>query len=540
MIRSGRAALLARRLIATIALSVLALPRAASADVAQDIGELTAALQDGRTVQVRGLPIVSGAFLARFYGARGNAPAWLGEEDARALLNALGGGLAQGFRPADFHLPALLSLYEAARAGSDADKAAFEIAASDAAARLIHHMVFGKVDAETLDSGWNFNRPVIEADPAEVLNAALAGPGFGALMERLAIRNPQYTQLVEALARYRDLEAAGGWPSVPAETVLKPGEIDPRVPLLRRRLAIEGDYFGPQDESLTYDAGLQAAVMEFQRRNGLDADGVLGPKTFTALNRTASERVDQIRLSLERMRWLARTAAPDAVLVNIAGARTYLIRDGKTVWTTRSITGSAYRKTPVFQDRISYMEFNPTWTVPASIFRKDKLEKIRADVGYLARNNYIVRNSEGATIDPYSVDWSGTPAVTLVQQPGDDNALGRVKFMFPNKYAVYLHDTNDKSLFDRAERNLSSGCVRLEEPFEFAMLLMEGAPDWSAEKMQAILASGRTTRVDLPEPMPVMLTYWTAWMENGKMQFREDIYGRDAAVLAALNAGYGS
>ena len=201
-----------------------------------------------------------------------------------------------------------------------------------------------------------------------------------------------------------------------------------------------------------------------------------------------------------------------------------------------TITGSAYRKTPVFRDEIEYMEFNPTWTVPASIFRKDKLSRIRKDPAYLARNNYVVRNKDGQTIPANAVNWGAkNPAVTLVQQPGPDNALGLVKFMFPNKYAVYLHDTNDRSLFDRNERNLSSGCVRLEYPFEFASLLMEGEPDWSRQKMQSILDSGKTTRVNLPEPMPVLLTYWTAWVEDGAVHFREDPYERDARILAALD-----
>ena len=224
------------------------------------------------------------------------------------------------------------------------------------------------------------------------------------------------------------------------------------------------------------------------------------------------------------------------VLVNIAGARTYMILSDGSVWTTRSITGSQYRKTPVFRDDIKYMEFNPTWTVPNSILRKDKLARIRKDSGYLSRNSYSVRDKNGSEISASAVNWSSSnPAVTLVQRPGPNNALGLVKFMFPNAHSVYLHDTNDHNLFDRNERNLSSGCVRLEQPFEFASLLMEGAPGSSAEKMQSILKSGKTTRVDLPEPMPVLLTYWTAWVEEGEVHFREDIYERDGPILAALN-----
>ena len=225
------------------------------------------------------------------------------------------------------------------------------------------------------------------------------------------------------------------------------------------------------------------------------------------------------------------------VLVNIAAPRTYYFKPGGTVWTTRSVTGSAYRQTPIFRDEIQYMEFNPTWTVPASIFFKDKLPRIRKDPGYLARNNYtVVRTSDRTPVNASAVNWAAkNPGVTLVQRPGPDNALGLVKFMFPNKYAVYLHDTNQRELFGQTERNLSSGCVRLEHPFEFANLLMEGDPDWSSQRMQAILDSGQTTRVNLAEPVPVLLTYWTAWMENDEVQFREDPYGRDGAILAALN-----
>jgi len=308
---------------------------------------------------------------------------------------------------------------------------------------------------------------------------------------------------------------------------------------LLREAAAQGTAFqtsvaaGSED---TYDDKLVEAVTTFQARHGLEADGAVGPKSFASLNRTASERVDQLRLSLERARWLMEDLADDFVLVNIAGARTYFIKDG-TVWNTRSVTGSAYRKTPVFRDEIQYMEFNPTWTVPASIFRKDKLPRIRKDAGYLARNNYtVVRSSDRTPVNAASVNWtSDNPGVTLVQQPGPSNALGRVKFMFPNEHAVYLHDTNERGLFDRNDRNLSSGCVRLEHPFEFASLLMEGQPDWSRERMNAILDSGKTTRINLEKPVPVLLTYWTAWVEQGIVHFREDPYERDGPILEALN-----
>jgi murein L,D-transpeptidase YcbB/YkuD len=484
--------------------------------------------------------------IPRLYQQRDYRPAWFGTHAVDELFQALNNGIAQGFQPSDFHLPQLIDLHDAAKSGGDEDVAAFDVLASDAATKLASYLFFGKVDPGAVDSGWNFDKPVIKRDPATVINQYLNGDGFSALIELITIHNAQYQQLVDALAQYRKIAFSGGWPKVPDSETIKPGRIGSEIAQLRERLAGEGVLNEGQilpavedsetDPAWVYDAHLQADVEAFQTRHGLAVDGVIGPKTFVNLNRTAQERVDQLRLSLERGRWLMRDLDEEFVLVNIAGARTYMILSDGSVWTTRSITGSQYRKTPVFRDNIKYMEFNPTWTVPNSILRKDKLARIRKDSGYLSRNGYSVRDKNGSEISASAVDWSSSnPAVTLVQRPGPNNALGLVKFMFPNAHAVYLHDTNDHSLFDRNERNLSSGCVRLEQPFEFASLLMEGAPGWSAEKMQSILKSGKTTRVDLPEPMPVLLTYWTAWVEEGEVHFREDIYERDGPILAALN-----
>ncbi len=536
--------LYAIRLIALLSVSML-LPTASSAgSISEEIkgvlglaGSTEYSVSDAHSLDAEIL-------VPRFYEQRRFSAAWSAPEGVEDLFRALDLGVQQGFQKSDFDVADLQALLEDARKGGEQEQAIFDVRATDAAVKLIHHLVFGKVDPETLDEDWNFSKPIIEQDPATVLNTYLDGDGIGALIDEIAIDNPQYEMLVGALATYRATAEQGGWPIVPDETVLKPGMVDPAVADLRQRLAVERALTPrstQQSAPVTanadwiYDAQLEEDVRAFQSRHGLKADGVIGARTFASLNKPVEDRIDKLRLSLERGRWLMRELDKDFVLVNIAGARTYLVKADGTLWTTRSITGSAYRKTPVFRDEIQYMEFNPTWTVPASIFRKDKLEQIRNDIGYLQRNNYIVRNRDGQTIPANSVNWGASnPGVTLVQQPGEDNALGLVKFMFPNKYAVYLHDTNDRSLFQRNERNLSSGCVRLEYPFEFATLLMEGDPDWSYARMQSILDSGKTTRVDLPKPMPVLLTYWTAWVEDGEVHFREDPYERDERILLAL------
>ncbi|WP_282152796.1 L,D-transpeptidase family protein [Ruegeria atlantica] len=517
--------------------------------VANEISEQIASLLGAKLDVSSTLPdrksLDAEILVPRFYEERDFTPAWTRDELSDELFDELDSAIEQGFRPEDFDLAELQAAFKAAQSGDVLNQALFDILATDAAVKLVHHLVFGKVDPNALDDDWNFSKPVIQQDPAVALNQFLQGEGFSALIERIDIDNAQYTMLVEALSKYRAIALQGGWTNVSDETVLKPEMVDPAVAELRVRLAAEGyvetsssseDGENGINTAWVYDDNLVKLVKSFQSRHGLEADGVIGGKTFASLNKPVEDRINKLRLSLERGRWLMREVDDEFVLVNIAGARTYLVTSDGTLWTTRSITGSAYRKTPVFRDEIKYMEFNPTWTVPASIFRKDKLSRIRSDPAYLTRNNYVVRNKDGQTIPANAVNWGAkNPGVTLVQQPGPDNALGLVKFMFPNKYAVYLHDTNDKTLFDRNERNLSSGCVRLEYPFEFASLLMEGEPDWSRQKMQSILDSGKTTRVDLPEPMPVLLTYWTAWVEDGVVHFREDPYERDARILAALD-----
>ena len=513
-------------------------PMSASAD--QTGGTLKIRLESmSQDASVGGARIAAPDFIQSFYALRNHDVAWLGKSTEKQLFTEIVASQDHGLRPEDFHLDTLTSLREAARTGDRAAVAEYEIVATDAAIRLLHHLYFGKVNPERLDPDWNFERPIISGDPVELFSDYIAADGYSVFVQEVAPKHPQYLALQSALPRYREIAAEGGWPEVPSDKVLKPGEDDERVPTLQRRLAVEGYLPSTMPETTIYDPALEDAVKRFQSRHGLEADGVLGRKTFAALNATAEDRVNQIRLSMERARWIVRGLGDEFVLVNIAGAEAYYSRGGEIVWRTRSITGQAYRKTPVFRDEISYMEFNPTWTVPVSIFRKDKLPRIRKDPGYLARGGYTVRNRDGRTISPSSVNWGAkNPGVTLVQKPGPKNALGTVKFMFPNKYAVYLHDTDNRSLFDRAERNLSSGCVRLEDPYGFADLLMQGAADWNTERREAILASGKTTRIDLPRPVPVLLTYFTAWVDGGEVMFRRDIYDRDTTLLKALDGRF--
>jgi murein L,D-transpeptidase YcbB/YkuD len=353
-----------------------------------------------------------------------------------------------------------------------------------------------------------------------------------------------YKQLQSYLQDYRSIVAAGGWPSVPEGATLKPGATDERLPVLARRLAISGDL--PADAASSsftdYSNLLVSAVKKFQARHGLDADGVMGPATLRALNVPVEDRIDQIRVNLERARWVLDDLEDDFVIVNIAGFRAYLYRDRKPVWSTRVVVGKTYHKTPVFRSEMKYVVFNPTWTVPYSIATKEMLPRIRRDPTYLASRNFDVKDRDGNLIDPDDVNWSQVTrrnfAYTFVQRPGIANALGEIKFIFPNQYSVYLHDTPSKSLFAKAERTFSHGCIRVERPFDFADALLQ--PDgWDQPKIQAERETRKTRTVFLSKPLPVLLLYWSAEVgEDGQIHFYDDVYERDQKIRAALDSSY--
>jgi murein L,D-transpeptidase YcbB/YkuD len=295
---------------------------------------------------------------------------------------------------------------------------------------------------------------------------------------------------------------------------------------------------------LAFDEDLETAVKHFQQRHGLTADGAVGPGTRAALNVSVSARIDQIRVNLERARWVMHEIQGEFVLVNAAGFDVSYFRDNEPIWTSKVIVGRPYRETPIFKSLITYVVLNPTWTIPPGILVKDKLPVIKRDPGYLTRNNIRVIDSAGREVSPHSVDWSRysgsrLPPYQLRQDPGDDNALGLVKIMFPNPYLVYLHDTPSKSLFDKDERTFSSGCIRVEKAFELAELVLNDPVRWNRAAIDAAVATKKTQTVNLATPVPVLILYWTAQPRpDGQVIFRNDVYGRDPATLAALNGTF--
>jgi murein L,D-transpeptidase YcbB/YkuD len=339
------------------------------------------------------------------------------------------------------------------------------------------------------------------------------------------------------LARYREQKAKGGWPLVPA-IKLKPGQDSRHVPVLASRLAASGDYAGtipPAGTSARYAPSLQDAVKAFQRRHGLADDGVVGPAVISALNVPIDRRIEQVAMNMERWRWLPRDLGDRYILVNIPEMWLDVYEKGTIPLSMRVVVGKADTPTPIFNDRMTYLVFSPYWNVPPSIAEGETMPALMNDPEFLARNNMEVLDTSGNVVDPATIDPDDPTAYRFRQKPGTSNSLGLVKFMFPNQFNVYLHDTPADSLFERATRSFSHGCVRVEDPVALAHYLLRDQPEWTAERIGEAMHAGEERNVKLKTPVPVYLGYWTARVRPDQtVQFRDDVYRIDRRLSARL------
>ena len=470
-------------------------------------------------------------------------PLWTEQKKIVELGMAVIAAAEEGLIPADYHLATINAALsgEQTPEGNDytLDR---DILFSDALILLGEHILHGKVDRRDVEEKEGLAAgPRPEVDVDFYLNALRSGRIAAAMRER-APQHPNYQILKEGLALYKQRAGQGGWPTVPQGPSLKPGMQGERVAALRQRLAASGDLPGTLVGGELYDPDLTAAVQQFQSRHGLDTDGLTGKNTLAAMNVSVEERIQQIRANLERTRWILHDLPPSAVLVDIAGFEVHYRHNNETLWRSKVMVGEPYNQTPVFRSAITYLVLNPTWTIPPGMLKNETIPKILKDPGYLQKENLKVYDLQGKPVNAAGIEWrqylsKGFPYL-LRQDAGPDNALGRIKFMFPNPYHVYLHDTPSKSLFGRNSRALSHGCIRVQSPLDLGRMILANdlGNTITDERIDTILESGKTTGISLKSPLPVFLLYTTAKVEaDGAVSFSPDVYGRDAAVIEALN-----
>lgn len=486
--------------------------------------------------------------VATFYAERNYRPAWSAGSrpsiQSVSLAAAIADADQQGLVPADYHLDAIRRLL-AHPAATLETAVQQELLLTDAFITYGRHLATGRLKPQRLFPDWDLHPEAI--DSVRLLQQALATNRVAASLAELSPVSIDYRGLCRALDRYRRIAGQGGWPEVPAGSKLQLGVRSERVWLLRLRLTASGDLpVGKEHamESDVFDPGLEQAVRHFQRRLGLKVDGVVGARTLAELNVPLAMRIGMIIINLERLRWLPRQFGPRYIRVNIPAFELTAIDHGEPALQMRAIVGKSRpdNTTPVFTATIRGVVLNPVWDIPKSIVEHELLPRLRQDPELLARMHILVlqgHDDELQQVDPASIDWMHVDAqhfpYHLRRESGPDNDLGLLKFLAPNKYDVYLHDTPHKGLFDTNVRNFSHGCVRIEHPLALAGFALRGDPAWDEAHLHEAIASGKLQVIHLPHPLPLCFLYLTAWADdNGEVHFRDDVYGRDQKLLEAF------
>ncbi|WII73372.1 L,D-transpeptidase family protein [Bdellovibrio sp. 22V] len=491
--------------------------------------------------------------LNKLYSLRGFQAIWT---DTNGLPNAMAVTLKNilltsdrhGLNPGDYWDADVENLYKAAQTNQK-NWITFELAASEALIRYVTHLSTGRFDPEQIDTDIKYKQK--DFNEYNELNLAVSyGAGsLASALDGFAPSHPRYKDLMSLLVTLKDLKARGGWPTLTSPGfILKRGVKDPIIGQLRARLRQLGYYVSDAGGN-TFDTELEDVVKQYQAMNGLTSDGIIGTRSevLRALNFTVGQRIAQVEVTMEKLRWLPKTIENRHIFVNLATTEFRLFDEGSQVFYFKTINGQAFRRTPSMRDQITFVNLNPYWTVPRSIAIKDKLPLLKQDRRYLEKHNMLlIEEATDEVIDPSTIDWKNMTAKNFVyyirQLPGPDNALGVVKFPLQNPWAIYLHDTNDKHLFGESKRHLSSGCVRLEQPLELAAYLLRDQPGWSLYDIQNFVpmykdqqAAELDKRITLKKPMPVYFLYLTVEKgEDGSMRFIDDVYGQDTRLSKAL------
>ena len=506
----------------------------------------------GYPLIIRGVAVqFDPGILRRFYAKRLFEPVWMQDGHilprVRTLFSEIKQSVQNGLKPEDYlQIPPQLQYILERDASQEnvppADLADLDLIITGIYASFGYDLLYGRVNAS------HRCRTKCASDRCGKLLGKLHelqdDAQFAALLQGLQPKNPSYERLRVMLNHYRDIAGQGGWPIISAGHRLKAGDQGEQVILLRRRLTLSGDIDGesiPVKEDL-YDAVLASAVRRFQKRHAITVTGVVDDKTFRLLNVPVEDEIHLIELNLERLRWIPRDVREPYIIVNMPDFSLKVVQNDEIVMAMRTVIGKPYWHTPSFRGKITFLEINPVWKIPPSILEEEVFPGIRKNPDYVKNKGIKFFRQRGRTLVEVplnQITWSKAYPKTfpyqVIQSAGPSNPLGRVKFMFPNEFDVYLHDTPTKRLFKRNQRTFSHGCIRIEKPIDLAAYLMERDSSWSREQLMAKIENGKTQQYLLNDPVDIYIAYFTAWVDNdGILQVRPDIYGSDVILDTAL------
>ena len=485
--------------------------------------------------------------LAAIYNAAGLNPLWVKEngpgEKAAIIRQFLENAETEGLRPGDYNVAGIKFLWQSNKPDHLAE---LDTQLTLNLIKYTHDVSHGRIlpfeaDPELFaEAGDKHFKPVQEVEQA------LAAPDLADYLASLPPSNENYGRLREALQFYRKIAKSGGWEKVANGKMLHPGDRDERIRQVRQRMAQTGELALVGEDDTLYDDKLVTAVKNFQKKFGLVEDGIIGKETLSALNTSPEEIIDKIIINMNRWRWQEKELGRRYIIVNIASYDLKAVEDDREVLKMEVIVGKLQHQTPVFSGQVQYVDFNPFWNIPPSIAGKEELPELRNDPFYLVNRKVRLFSdwqSDGIELDSTKIDWASVTEnemkrYKLRQDPGPWNALGSVKLVFPNEYSVFLHGTPAQELFQHNKRNFSHGCIRVSQPLELAnFALAEEEQDWSMKKIEEIVAKGERKVVSISSPLPIHITYQTAWVDNvGTIHFSSDVYGRDEILAKILFA----
>lgn len=474
----------------------------------------------------------SSKILKELYKSTGYRTIWQSKENRKTILKFLLDSGEEGLNPADYHINKLQKYEQKIAVLNSEERANYDILLTRNFQKYIAHLTTGRLNPRALYPDWDLKENKIDIN--QTIAEMLESDSLTYKTEQLKPNSIVYKRLKKALKIIDNLPN-DTFKRIEIADKIVANDTNPSVIDIKKRLIYWNDLKPEDSLSNIYDSKTIEAVKKFQIRHGLSADGVIGKGTVLSLNFSKKQRREQILANLERWKWFPKEMGNEYIIINIPEYKLTLIKDGDSIRTHKIIVGRAKRKTPILSSKLSHAIFNPTWTVPPTILKEDVIPSIIKNRNYLAQTNIKVYDKSGAVVSANNWKLSNAKSYRYVQSPGTFNSLGMVKLTFPNRFSVYLHDTNHRDFFSKSIRSLSSGCVRVDHPLELAEYLLDDPTHWNLEKITKTLQSEKTKQIRLKKELPIHILYWTAWSEKNNLIFRDDIYNLDADLYDKLS-----